>query len=171
MTGFATGTASPTPSSTGSTTCETVFDGGCGAAGTGVGAGAGGGVDCCGGEVVPLNNLAWLLTLQGVKGPAPLDMINRAIHLRGPVPEFLDTRAVVYLTNGESRRAIEDLENAVAVDPTASRYFHLARAYLEAGDMEAAKRSLVRARDRGLSVADVHPLERSALAHVEKALK
>lgn len=124
-----------------------------------------------GGEVVPLNNLAWLLTLQGVKGPAPLDMINRAIDLRGPVPEFLDTRAVVYLTNGESRRAIEDLENAVAVDPTASRYFHLARAYLEAGDMEAAKRSLVRARDRGLSVDDVHPLERAALAHVEKVLK
>ncbi|WP_165073795.1 tetratricopeptide repeat protein [Paludisphaera rhizosphaerae] len=123
------------------------------------------------GEVVPLNNLAWLMTLKGEKGAAPLDLINRAINIRGPAPEFLDTRAVVYLTNGEARKAIEDLENAVAMDPTASRYFHLARAYMEAGDLEAARKSLVKAHDRGLSEADVHPLERAAFTQVEKALK
>lgn len=124
-----------------------------------------------GGEVVPLNNLAWLWTLQGVKGAAPLELINRAINLRGPAPEFLDTRAVVYLTNGEARKAIEDLENAVAMDPTASRYFHLARAHLEAGDLESARKSLVKAHERGFSEADVHPLEKAAFAQVEKALK
>ncbi|AMV40858.1 tetratricopeptide repeat protein [Planctomyces sp. SH-PL62] len=124
-----------------------------------------------GGEVVPLNNLAWLLSLKGDKGAAPLEMINKAIALRGPIPEFLDTRGVVYLTNGESRRAIEDLENAVAIDPSAARYFHLARAYLEAGDVEAAKRSLGQARDRGLEATDLHPLEQAAFVQVEKALK
>ncbi|MDG3008115.1 tetratricopeptide repeat protein [Paludisphaera mucosa] len=124
-----------------------------------------------GGEVIPLNNLAWLLTLQGEKGAGPLEMINKAIALRGPIPEFLDTRAVVYLTNGEARRAVEDLENAVAIDPSASRHFHLARAYLAAGDLEAARRNMVIAREKGLGDADVHPLERDALAQVEKALK
>ncbi|WP_165250287.1 tetratricopeptide repeat protein [Paludisphaera soli] len=128
-------------------------------------------VELRGGEVIPLNNLAWLLSLQGEKGAAPLEMINKAIALRGPIPEFLDTRGVVYLNKGESRRAIEDLENAVAIDPSAGRYFHLARAYLEAGDVEAAKRSLAKARDRGLGDDDIHPLERSALSQVEKALK
>lgn len=122
-------------------------------------------------EVVPLNNLAWLMTLQGDKGADPLNLINRAINLRGPVPELLDTRAVVYMTNGDARSAVKDLEDAVAIDPAPGRYFHLARAYLEAGDQEAARRNLAKARDEGLKESDVHPLERPALAQVEKALK
>lgn len=122
-------------------------------------------------EVVPLNNLAWLMSLQGDKGADPLKLINRAIQLRGPVPELLDTRAVVYITNGDNPKAIKDLEDAVAIDPAPSRYFHLARAYLAAGDPDAARRSLTKARDEGLKEADVHPLERPALAQVEKALK
>lgn len=122
-------------------------------------------------EVVPLNNLAWLMTLQGDKGADPLKFINRAIQLRGPVPELLDTRAIVYMSNGDSPRAIKDLEDVVAIDPAPSRYFHLARAYLAAGDQEAARRSLTKARDEGLKESDIHPLERPALAQVEKALK
>ncbi len=122
-------------------------------------------------EIVPLNNLAWLMTLQGDKGADPLKLINRAIQLRGPVPELLDTRAVVYTTNGDFPRAVKDLEDAVAIDPAPSRLFHLARAQLAAGDQDAARRSLAKARDRGLKESDVHPLERPALAQVEKALK
>ncbi|OJW20998.1 MAG: hypothetical protein BGO49_30065 [Planctomycetales bacterium 71-10] len=122
-------------------------------------------------EVVPLNNLAWLMTLQGDKGADPLKFINRAIQLRGPVPELLDTRAVVYMTNGDNPKAIKDLEDVVAIDPAPSRYFHLARAYLAAGDQDAARRSLSKARDEGLKESDIHPLERPALAQVEKALK
>lgn len=122
-------------------------------------------------EVVPLNNLAWLMTLQGDKGADPLKLINRAIQLRGPVPELLDTRAVVYITNGDFPRAIKDLEDVVAIDSSPSRYFHLARAYLAAGDQEAARRNLAKARDGGLKESDIHPLERPTLAQVEKALK
>jgi len=128
-------------------------------------------VELRGGEVIPLNNLAWLLSLQGEKGAAPLEMINKAIALRGPIPEFLDTRGVVHLTNGQVQPAIKDLEEAILIDPSAGRYFHLARAYLEAGEVDKARRSLDRARASGLDPADIHPLERPALAQVEKALK
>jgi len=124
--------------------------------------------------VIPLNNLAWLMTLQGdkgEKGTSPLDLINRAIALRGPIPEFLDTRAVVYMTNGESKRAIEDLENAIAIDPSSTKYFHLAQAQLQAGDAEAAKRSLAKARAEGLETGTLHPLELAAYERVAAALE
>jgi tetratricopeptide (TPR) repeat protein len=119
-----------------------------------------------GNDVIPLNNLAWLMALKGNKGTVPLDLINRAIALRGPIPEFLDTRAIVYLTNGESKRAIEDLEDAVAISPTATKYFHLAQAYLEASNKEAARQNLEKARTKGLVKGTLHPLELTAYQQV-----
>ena len=127
-----------------------------------------------GADVIPLNNLAWLMTLKGdkgEKGSAPLELINRAIALRGPIPEFLDTRAVVYLSNGESKRAIEDLENAIAIDPSPTKYFHLAQAYLQASNTEAAKQSLAKARTKGLVTGTLHPLELSTYQQVLAALE
>lgn len=124
--------------------------------------------------VIPLNNLAWLMTLQDDKGgkeTSPLDLINRAIALRGPIPEFLDTRAVVYMTNGENQKAIEDLENAIAIAPSATKYFHLAQAQLQAGDVEAAKRSLAQARADGLEKGTLHPLEHPVYERVASALE
>jgi tetratricopeptide (TPR) repeat protein len=123
-----------------------------------------------GGDVIPLNNLAWLMALKGDKGGEPLDLINKAIELRGPIPEFLDTRAIVYLANGESKRAIEDLENAVAIAPSATKYFHLAQAYLEASDKAAAKENLEKARAKGLAKGTLHPLELSVYEQVVSAL-
>ncbi|MDR3622644.1 MAG: tetratricopeptide repeat protein [Paludisphaera borealis] len=122
------------------------------------------------GDVIPLNNLAWLMALKGDKGAVPLDLINKAIALRGPIPEFLDTRAIVYLTHGESKRAIEDLENAVAIAPSATKYFHLAQAYLEASNKEAAKENLAKARTKGLAKGTLHPLELTVYEQVVSAL-
>jgi cellulose synthase operon protein C len=122
------------------------------------------------GDVVPLNNLAWLMALKGEKGTTALDLINRAIAMQGPIPEFLDTRAIVYLTNGESKRAIEDLENAVAISPSAVKYFHLAQAYLEASDKQAAKENLAKARTKGLAKGNLHPLELNVYEQVVSAL-
>lgn len=124
--------------------------------------------------VIPLNNLAWLMTLRDDKGEeeaTPLDLINRAIALRGPIPEFLDTRAVVYMANGENQKAIEDLQNAIAIDPSSTKYFHLAQAQLQAGDAEAAKQSLAQARADGLEKGTLHPLEHSAYERVAAALE
>ena len=86
------------------------------------------------------------------------------------LPEFLDTRAIVYLNNGESKRAIEDLENAVAIAPSATKYFHLAQAYLEASNKVAAKENLAKARTKGLAKGTLHPLELTVYQQVVSAL-
>jgi tetratricopeptide (TPR) repeat protein len=119
-----------------------------------------------------LNNLAWLLTLRGAKdGQAPLDLVNRAIQLEGPRPEFLDTRGMVYLKSGETRHAVEDLEKAVAADPSASNFFHLAESYLRAGDKARARQSLGAAKAKGLDVSALHPLESSSYQQIVAAIE
>jgi tetratricopeptide (TPR) repeat protein len=113
-----------------------------------------------GGDVVSLNNLAWLMILTDAKaGITALDLINRATARKGPLPELLDTRGVIYLKTGDSHRAISDLQKAAAGAPTAAKYFHLAQAYLEAKDKPAAKQNLKKALEAGLTPESLHPLE------------
>ena len=114
------------------------------------------------------NNLAWLTALYEGKGSEALPYINRAIELMGPMSEFLDTRGVVYLMLGDFQHAIEDLEKAVTVapDPSSSKYFHLAQAYLGAKNKEKAKQSLEAAKIKGLKQSDLHFLERGAYQKV-----
>jgi tetratricopeptide (TPR) repeat protein len=95
-------------------------------------------------DAVPLNNLAWLIALKDGSGRAALGLINQAIERAGPEPELLDTRAVIYLTTGQSDRALADLDEAIAASPTASKYFHRAQAHLRAGHRVEALRDLTR---------------------------
>ena len=78
---------------------------------------------------------------------------------KGRSPSSSTPARIVYLTNGESKLAIEDLENAVAIAPSAVKYFHLAQAYLEASNKAAAKENLEKARTKGLAKGNLHPLE------------
>jgi tetratricopeptide (TPR) repeat protein len=112
---------------------------------------------------VPYNNLAWLLALREGKLNDALTLVNQAIERKGPdLSEFLDTRGVVYLSRGEVQKAITDLEAAAKTKPTAPKFFHLAQAYLEAHDQEKAKQNLKEAKNKGLEVRDLHPLEEPA---------
>ena len=55
-----------------------------------------------GGDVVSLNNLAWLTILKDAKeSSSALSLINRAMDRRGELPELLDTRGVIYLKAGD----------------------------------------------------------------------
>ena len=98
------------------------------------------------------NNLAWLITLKDGKrkGRAALDYINEAIKLSGPRADFFDMRGVVYLNTGDLRLAIDDLEKAVALDPSAPKYFHLAQAYHEFKDKQKAKENLREGAEQGI---------------------
>ena len=110
----------------------------------------------------PLNNLAWMLALRpGDKASEALNLIGQAIALEGEVPGLLDTRAVVLLAMNRADLAARDLEDAIAVSPTAEKYFHLARAYLNSGRRADAERSLREAERRGLAVGGLHPLEQA----------
>ncbi len=118
-----------------------------------------------------LNNLAWLLALHEGKTAAALDLIGRAIELEGAAPAYLlDTRGTIYLKSGATDRALNDLQKAVAEAPTATRYFHLARAHFQARDRRAATRALERARGMGLTPDRLHPLERPAYAELVAGL-
>ena len=117
------------------------------------------------------NNLAWLLALKYKQGNQALVEINRAIKLAGQVPDFLDTRGVVYLSLNQPRDAIKDLEMAVKANPSPVRLFHLTQAYLQGGDRAKAKQNWKAARDKNLDQirldpGGLHRLEQSAYQKV-----
>lgn len=114
-------------------------------------------------NVLANNNLAWLLAMSTgneKNTKKALDLINEAIAVRGPVPEFLDTRATIHMIQGDAAAAIADLEVAVqSTSNNKSMYYHLAQAYLLAGDFSEAKRTMFRARKLGFTPHDLHPRE------------
>jgi tetratricopeptide (TPR) repeat protein len=123
-------------------------------------------------NVVALNNLAWFLALAGNSASEALVLIDRAIGLVGPQPELLDTRAVIYLNMANPKEAIKNLEQAVKDRPTASRYFHLARAQKLADNRADAVTALETAqKNHGLRVESLHPLEQDQYAPLVAVLK
>ena len=95
-------------------------------------------------------------------GKAALEYINEAIKLSGPRADYFDTRGIVHLNVGEPAARVDDLEKAVALDPSAPKYFHLAQAYHEIKDKEKAKENLEKAKSKGLTPKCLHPLEQPA---------
>ncbi|MBX6312993.1 MAG: tetratricopeptide repeat protein [Isosphaeraceae bacterium] len=121
-------------------------------------------------NIEALNNLAWLLSLKGDGGSEPLELIQRAIAIGGPVPALLDTRAVINLKRNNIDAALQDLRQAVAEAPTASSYFHLAQAYWTAKSPGAAAEALREAKNLGLATNGLDPLERTAYHQLLSAL-
>ncbi|MBA3315028.1 MAG: tetratricopeptide repeat protein [Planctomycetota bacterium] len=110
-------------------------------------------------NVAVLNNLAWLLALTGHAPEEASRLIEDAIRLSGPVAALLDTRGTVELSRKRVDKAIADLQAAYADTPTPYIAYHLALAYDQAGNREAARESLKKAADSGLSVQELHPAE------------
>ena len=110
-------------------------------------------------EGIASNNLAWLIVLlKRERGNDALDLINKAIRDKGEIPEYLDTRGMIYLNAGEKERAISDLERALKAAPSPPKYFHLAQAYLQLNENEKARKALEDGKTRGLPLG-LHPLE------------
>jgi tetratricopeptide (TPR) repeat protein len=122
-----------------------------------------------------LNNLAFVLALaddDGKKSEA-LSLINQAIKLAGPNPKptFFDTRGVIYLAMHRPDLAIQDLEKAVASDPAAANYFHLAQAYQAARRPGDAAAAIEKANEVGLDPVALDQREREAYKRLENELK
>jgi Tfp pilus assembly protein PilF len=113
-------------------------------------------------DLTALNNLSWLLAFQPSKNAEALEMVNRVIKIAGPHPGVLDTRGVIHLTAGRAAQAVQDLEDAVAEAPTASRYFHLAQAHQLAKNRTSAMAALMEANRLGLNESGLNALERTA---------
>jgi tetratricopeptide (TPR) repeat protein len=117
------------------------------------------------GNVIALNNLAWLLARRADNGDDPrhaaeaLPLIDAAVQGVGRRADLLDTRGLVRLAQGQTDEALSDLREATADVPTPARLFHLACAHHRAKDREGAARALREAKKLGLQVATLHPLE------------
>jgi Flp pilus assembly protein TadD len=119
-----------------------------------------------------LNDLAWLLVhREPSKLREALELINRAIDVAGEDPGLLDTRAVIFLQLGQPDRALQDLGKSLAVRPSSrASYFHLARAYEMAGNEAESRKALQRAKDLGLKLEAIEPLEREAYQRLRQEL-
>jgi tetratricopeptide (TPR) repeat protein len=114
-------------------------------------------------DIDALNNLAWLLALrdQG-KTSVALELIDRAIDARGPVPALIDTRAVVLIRAGQLDKAVEHLNQAKASNAgNPSFALHLAWAYHAQGRIDQARTELKEAEKLGLRPMALDPLERA----------
>jgi tetratricopeptide (TPR) repeat protein len=117
-------------------------------------------------DALALNNLAWLLAMGRGEGREALQLLDHAEEVVGPLPELMETRAVVHLSLGEDEPAVALLEEVRALNPTAVGYFHLSRAYRMAGNQPAAAQALAKARELGLRPERLHPRERVVLAQM-----
>jgi cellulose synthase operon protein C len=106
-----------------------------------------------------LNNLAWLQALNERNPVEAMKNIQKAISLDGPVANRLSTRAVIYLTMGQSQAAIKDLDEVIATSPSPLAYFRKARALHQAKQNSLAQRTFERALELGLTEAMLDPLE------------
>jgi len=100
-----------------------------------------------------------------------LEFVQRAIELIGPNPEVLDTRALLYLKAKRPDRALQDLNQAIAQAPTPTMYVHLAQAQLMAKNAPAAAEAFRKAKEIGLQVDILHPLEKPAYQQLAAELK
>jgi tetratricopeptide (TPR) repeat protein len=110
-----------------------------------------------------VNNLCMLLALwRPDRADEAVKLMTEMIAIRGPVPSFLDTRAVAHLVKGDPAAAKKDLEMALVQYDRAAYRFHLAwaldldgeptRRILAVDELKAAKRL-------GLVPGDLHPQE------------
>lgn len=125
-------------------------------------------------RAVVLNNLAFMLASSTSDAPSnkeAMEYVNEAAQILGPRSDILDTRGVVHMALGNSDEAVSDLEYAVTDQPTASKYFHLCRAYLLARQNQKAVGAWRKAVELGLSESDVGTVEREVYREVEKRIK
>jgi len=119
-----------------------------------------------------MNNLAFLLAMQGRDVDEALKLINDAVAIYGPQSDMLDTRGVVNLMKGDSKQAVADLSDAViATDPKPIKYVHLAMAQAAASDLPGARKSLEKAKSLKFSPNDdLSPLEKAKFEELLKKL-
>ncbi|MCA9048551.1 MAG: tetratricopeptide repeat protein, partial [Planctomycetaceae bacterium] len=116
-------------------------------------------------DATVMNNLAWLLVCRDKEAEPAQKLIHSAILVAGPVPQLMDTQAVLFVVSGETDKAIEILEQRArddSGDPAAQ--FRLAWAYWKAGDHAAAIATFRTAVDLGLNEESMDPLIRDQFA-------
>lgn len=122
-------------------------------------------------KAVACNNLSYLLAQTGTRLEDAERFIAEAIKILGPLADILDTRAVIRIARKEYGKAIEDMDLALAIDPTASKYYHLARAQALAGNSEAALDAWEKANENDIAKEELPLLEQPGYEATEQLIK
>ena len=113
-------------------------------------------------------NLAWILARPETADEA-LELVERAIRELGPLPDILDTRALIRLAKGQTILALEDMNDAV-LSPSPLKLLHLATIQAELTDLKAASDSLAQAKALGLGRERLTPDDATRQERVESFL-
>jgi tetratricopeptide (TPR) repeat protein len=112
-------------------------------------------------NVIALNNLAWLLSADSRTAERALELVARAIREVGLTGDLLDTRARVLITLKSFNEAERDLGDAIRLQSTPLRWFHLAVSRLGQSPPKAedAAKAFKEAKRRGLEPRGIHPVD------------
>jgi tetratricopeptide (TPR) repeat protein len=112
-------------------------------------------------NVVALNNLAWLLAADPRTAERAQELVARATREVGLSGDLLDTRARVRITLKLFTEAERDLGDAIRLEPTPLRWFHLAVSRLGQSPPKAedAAKAFQEAKRRGLEPKSIHPAD------------
>ena len=122
-------------------------------------------------KAVALNNLAYLLANTDQRLDEAAEMIQGAADVLGPLADIMDTRAVIRMAREEYDLAVEDMISALSIDPTASKYYHLARAQALAGNSAEAVEAWDKARDMDIEKEDLPLMEQSSYDATERLIR
>ncbi|MCE9556854.1 MAG: tetratricopeptide repeat protein [Planctomycetes bacterium] len=117
------------------------------------------------------NNLAFLIAIHGGDQPLARQLIDSSIQLLGPLPELLDTQAMVAIAQGRPQEAVKILTEATQFGGSPEVFLHLAVAQQLADDRLSAGRTLRRAQDEGLRKERLSKVESQQLDKLTKWLK
>ena len=117
-----------------------------------------------------LNDLAYLLAENASQPDEALKYAEQAKEIAPASPEVDDTLGWIYFRKGIYPTAVKYLESSTAKSSTAVRRYHLAMAYLKAGDVKRGQQTL----EAALKIDSKLPEAQAALqvfAEVEKRLR
>jgi tetratricopeptide (TPR) repeat protein len=123
------------------------------------------------GNAAVMNNLAFLLAQTNQRLEDAEKLIDEAIEILGPLADALDTRAVVRMARQEYDSAVEDMTLALTLDPTAVKYYHLAKAQALAGNADAALEAWQEAKDMGIEKESLTLIEQPGFSQTEQLIK
>ena len=121
-------------------------------------------------NVTAANNLAYLWGRRQTNVGQAIQLIDHQLRLRGNKAELLDTKALLLVADGKPRDAVSLLTAVVEDVPVPEYFLHLAEAHSASGEDDAASKALIDAKDAGLTVKTLHPLDRRALKELRKSV-
>ena len=98
-------------------------------------------------------------------------LIDAAVAEMGPTTDLLDSRSMVRLARGQTRQALEDVSDAILLQPSPRNLLHLALIRTEMSDLDGAREALAAAERKGLADERLSPDDRRRLAKVEAAIE